>query len=155
MCSSDLKGPLPVVSWQHGTVLSFDGIPSNMLKLADPAYVMSYPGDSAETLFNVHRFAGQGYAVIAADYVGKGPFRSGRGEAYGVRDTTVQTCLRMLEAGLTTMQSMGLQTGPLFLNGWSQGGLNSQWLHQALRQRKVPIVATSVSSPFKIGRAHV
>jgi len=144
----DVTGPLPVVSWQHGTVLTFDGVPSNMLKLADPSYVMSYPTDSAETLFNIQRFAGQGYAVIAADYVGKGPFRNGRGEGYVVKDVTVQTCLRMLEAGLMTIMSKGLQIGPLFLNGWSQGAANSQWLHQELRRRKVPIVATSVSSPF-------
>lgn len=141
-------GAIPVVSWQHGTVLTFDGVPSNMLKLADPSYVMTYPTDSAETLFNIQRFAGQGYAVIAADYVGKGPFRNGRGEAYVVKDVTAYTCLRILEAGLMTMRSKGLQTGPLFLNGWSQGAANSQWLHQELRRRKVPITATSVASPF-------
>ena len=141
-------GPLPVVSWQHGTVLTFDAVPSNMVKLADPAYVMSYPTDSSETLFNVQRFAGQGYAVIAADYVGKGPFRNGRSEAYAVKDVTVGTCLRILEAGFSTLRSMGIETGPLFLNGWSQGGLNSQWLTQALRRRKIAVAATSVSSPF-------
>ncbi len=143
-----VKGPLPVVSWQHGTVLNFDGVPSSLIKLADPGYVLAFPGDSAETLFNIHRFAAQGYAVIAADYVGKGPLRNGRSEAYAVPDVTVQACLRILEAGLASMQSMGLSAGPLFLNGWSQGGINSQWLHQALRQRKIPIAATSASSPF-------
>ncbi len=143
-----VTGPLPIASWQHGTVLTFDGVPSNMLKLADPSYVMTYPTDSAETLFNVQRFAGQGYAVIAADYVGKGPFRKGRGEAYVVKDVTVQTCLRILEAGLMTMVGRGLQVGPLFINGWSQGAVNSQWLHQELRRRKVPLTATSVASPF-------
>lgn len=143
-----VKGPLPVVSWQHGTVLSFDGIPSNMIKLADPAYMMRYPTDSAETLFNVHRFAGQGFAVIAADYVGKGPFRKGRSEAYAVKDITVHTCLRILEAGLVAMRGLGHSVGPLFLNGWSQGGLNTQWLLQELRHRNIPVQATSASSPF-------
>ena len=142
------KGPLPVVCWQHGTILSFEQVPSNMLKLADPAYAMTDAKDSLETLLNVHRFAGQGYAVIAADYVGKGPFRNGRGEAYAVKDVTVHTCLRMLEAGESTMQSMGVQRGPLYLNGWSQGALNTQWLHQELRRRKIPVAATSVASPF-------
>ena len=142
------SGPLPVVSWQHGTILSFGQVPSNLLKLSDPAYAVSDSGDSLETLLNIQRFAGQGFAVIAADYVGKGPFRNGRGEAYGVKDVSVQTCLRMLEAGLTAMASRGLQVGPLFLNGWSQGAVNTQWLHQALRGRGVPIAATSVASPF-------
>ena len=143
-----VTGPLPVVSWQHGTVLTFDGVPSNLIKLADPAYVVSYPTDSSETLFNVHRFAGQGYAVIAADYVGKGPFRNGRGEAYAVKEVTVATCLRILEAGLATLYSKGIETGPLFVNGWSQGALNSQWLTQELRRRKVAVAATSAASPF-------
>lgn len=142
------SGTLPVVSWQHGTILSFGQVPSNLLKLSDPAYVVSDAGDSLETLLNIQRFAGQGFAVIAADYVGKGPFRNGRGEAYGVKDVSVQACLRMLEAGLTAMASRGLRAEPLFLNGWSQGAVNTQWLHQALRSRGVPIAATSVASPF-------
>lgn len=143
-----VTGPLPILSWQHGTVLTFDGVPSNMVKLADPAYVMTYPTDSAETLFNVHRFAAHGYAVIAADYVGKGPSRNGRGEAYAVKDVTVATCLRILEAGLVTLRSKGLPAGPLFVDGWSQGALNAQWLTQELRRRGVAVAATSVSSPF-------
>ena len=142
------KGPLPVVSWQHGTVLSFDNIPSGMLKLSDPAYVTTDQSDSLETLLNVQRFAGQGFAVIAADYVGKGAFRNGRGEGYGVKDVTTHACLRMLEAGHRTLSSLGFEAGPLFLTGWSQGGLNSQWLHQELRRRQVTVTGTSVSSPF-------
>jgi hypothetical protein len=141
-------GPLPVVSWQHGTVLSFDSVPSGLLKLSDPAYVTTDQSDSLETLLNVQRFTGQGFAVIAADYVGKGAFRNGRGEGYGVKDVTTHACLRMLEAGHRTLSSLGLEAGPLFLTGWSQGGLNSQWLHQELRRRQVTVTATSVSSPF-------
>ena len=74
-----IKGELPLLSWQHGTILSFDQVPSNLTLLADPAYELTDAADSLETLFNVQRFAGQGYAVVAADYVGKGPFRNGRG----------------------------------------------------------------------------
>ncbi len=142
------RGPIPVVSVQHGTMVTVDQTPSSLLALADPAYVIPEGSDALEVMLNVHRFAGQGMAVIAADYVGKGPFRNGRGEGYGVKDVTVQTCLRMLEAGLATMASLGLQSGPLFLAGWSQGGLNTQWLHQELRRRKVAVVGTSVTSPF-------
>ena len=83
-----LRGPLPLVSWQHGTVLSFDEVPSNLTRLADPAYVVTDEGDSLETLFNVHRLAGRGFALVAADYLGKGPLRHGRGEGYGVREAT-------------------------------------------------------------------
>ena len=142
------RGPLPVVSWQHGTILSFDQVPSNLLKLADPAYQLTDAQDSLETLFNVQRLAGQGFAVIAADYVGKGPFRDGRGEAYAVKDTTVRTCIDMLDTGLAAMHARGLAPGRLFLNGWSQGALNTQWLHQALRRQSRAIAATAVASPF-------
>ena len=143
-----VKGPLPVVSWQHGTLLSFDQVPSNLTRIADPAYVMRDNVDSLETLFNVHRLAGNGYAVIAADYVGKGPYRQGRAEAYAVKGATVQTCIDILDAGLRGLKDLGHQTAGLFLNGWSQGALNTQWLHQELRRQGRPIAATAVQSPF-------
>lgn len=142
------KGDLPLVSWQHGTILSFDQVPSTLMRLADPAYEMTDAADSLETLFNVHRFAGQGYAVIAADYVGKGPFRNGRGEGYAVKGVSVQTCIDILAAGQDAMRSLGLSASRLFLHGWSQGALNTQWLHQTLRAQSRPIAATAVASPF-------
>ncbi|WP_244284731.1 MULTISPECIES: S9 family peptidase [unclassified Pannonibacter] len=143
-----VKGEIPLVSWQHGTILSFDQVPSNLTKLADPAYELTDAADSLETLFNIQRFAGRGFAVIAADYVGKGPFRDGRGEGYGVKDVTVRTCLDILEAGKTSMQSLGLTPSRLFLNGWSQGAINTQWLHQALQAQSTPAAAAAAASPF-------
>jgi hypothetical protein len=143
-----LKGPLPVVSWQHGTILSFDQVPSNLIRLGEAGYVPGDSGDSLETLFNLHRLAGQGFVVIAADYLGKGPCRNGRGEAYAVRQATVQTCLDILDAGLKTMRSLGASNAALFLNGWSQGGLNTQWLAQELQRRRVQVKAVAAQSPF-------
>lgn len=139
---------VPVVSWQHGTILSFDQVPSNLLRLADANYLPSDSNDSLETLFNVQRLAGQGYAVIAADYVGKGPFRNGRGEGYAVKGVTTETCIAMIEAGRSVMSAQGVSAGKLFLNGWSQGAINTQWLHQELRRRGQPVAATAVESPF-------
>lgn len=143
-----VKGRVPVVSWQHGTILSFDQVPSNLVRLGDPAYQPSDAGDSLETIFNLHRLAGQGFAVIGADYLGKGALRGGRGEAYGVRDATVATCSSVLAAGLDQLKRLGLTSSGLFLNGWSQGGLNTQWLHQALRRQGVAIKASAAQSPF-------
>lgn len=142
------SGSLPVVSWQHGTILSFDQVPSNLTRLSAPDYALSDDADSLETLFNIHRFASHGFAVIAADYVGKGPLRNGRGEAYAVKAVTTQTCIDMLKAGLSALRDQKLEPGKLFLNGWSQGALNTQWLHQALRADGVAIEATVVASPF-------
>ena len=143
-----VKRDVPLLSWQHGTVLSFDQVPSNLTFLADPTYELTDAADSLETLFNVQRFAGHGYAVIAADYVGKGPFRNGRGECYAVKAVTVRTCLDILAAGQVAMGSLGFKPSKLFLYGWSQGALNTQWLHQALRRRSSPIAGTAVASPF-------
>jgi hypothetical protein len=143
-----VAGNLPVVSWQHGTILSFVQVPSNLTAIGNPAYVPQDSVDSLETLFNVQRFAGNGFAVIAADYIGKGPYRDGRHEAYMVKGATVQTCIDMLEAGLTGLRQLGHGCSALFLNGWSQGALNTQWLAQELQRRKIPVVATAVESPF-------
>lgn len=143
-----VRGALPVLSWQHGTILSFDQVPSNLLRLGDEAYQLRDNIDSLETLFNIQRFAGNGYAVIAADYVGKGPYRNGRGEAYAVKGATVQSCLDVLEAGLLELKTLGLRRSALFLNGWSQGALNTQWLKQEMQRRGMKVTATAAQSPF-------
>jgi len=143
-----VSGRIPVVLWNHGTILSFDQVPSNLVRLADPAYTPSDERDSLETMFNLHRLAGQGFAVVAADYLGKGPLRGTRSEAYGVRDATVATCSDVLDAGLRGLGQLGLQSSALFLNGWSQGGANTQWMHQALRRQGIQVTASAAQSPF-------
>lgn len=145
---ADHKGALPVVSWQHGTILSFDQVPSNLVKLADSNYEPRDNVDSLETLFNIQRLVGNGFALIAADYLGKGPYRQGRGEAYAVKDATVQCCLDVLNAGLLALDHLGLRKQALFLNGWSQGALNTQWLRQELQRRRIDVAASAAQSPF-------
>lgn len=141
-------GSLPVISWQHGTILSFDQVPSNLMRLRDESYELSDGVDSIETLFNVQRFAGNGYAVIAADYLGKGPYRDGREEAYVVKDASVRCCLDILQAGTLEMQKAGLRQSALFLNGWSQGAVNTQWLKQETQRRGIKVAASATQSPF-------
>lgn len=142
------RTPLPVVSWQHGTILSYDQVPSNLVRLGDPGYRFADASDSAETLFNIHRFASRGYAVIAADYIGKGPLRGTRREAYAAKEPTVATCVDVLQAGLALLRSKSLEPGDLFLNGWSQGALNTQWLAQELQRQGVAVTGAAVQSPF-------
>ncbi len=142
------KGSLPVVSWQHGTILSFDQVPSNLTRLGAESYELRDSVDSIETLFNIQRFAGNGYAVIAADYLGKGPYRNGRDEAYVVKDATVQCCLDVLQAGILELKKSGLHQSALFLNGWSQGAVNTQWLKQEAQRRGIKVAATAAQSPF-------
>lgn len=145
---SGLRGSLPVVSWQHGTILSFDQVPSNLMRLADPGYTLQDNVDSLETLFNLHTLAAQGYVVIAADYLGKGPYRDGRGEAYAVRAATVQCCHDVLDAGMSMLRPLGIRTSTLLLNGWSQGAVNTQWLGLELHRRGIRVDAAAAESPF-------
>lgn len=142
------RGALPLLSWQHGTILSFDQVPSNLLRLEDEHYELRDNVDSLETLFNIQRFAANGYAVIAADYIGKGPYRHGRSEAYAVKGATVQCCLDILSAGLQELRTLGLRPSSLFLNGWSQGALNTQWLKQEMQRRGIKVRAAATQSPF-------
>lgn len=142
------RGALPLVSWQHGTILSFDQVPSNLLRLDDQKYELRDNVDSIETLFNIQRFAGNGYAVVAADYVGKGPYRRRRSEAYAVKGATVQCCLDVLSAGQRELRTLGLRQSSLFLNGWSQGALNTQWLKQEMQRRGIKVRAAAAESPF-------
>jgi hypothetical protein len=141
-------GALPVVSWQHGTILSFDQVPSNLMRLEDDSYDLQDNVDSIETLFNIQRFAGNGYAVIAADYLGKGLYRNGRVEAYAVKRASVQCCTDVLQAGTAELRRLGHRPSALFLNGWLQGAVNTQWLKQELQRRGVKVTATATQSRF-------
>lgn len=143
-----VQGALPVVSWQHGTILSFDQVPSNLLRLASESYELRDNVDSIETLFVLQRLAANGYAVIAADYLGKGPLRNGRDEAYAVKEATVRCCLDVLQAGMDELANSGRRSSALFLNGWSQGALNTQWLAQDLQRRGISVAGAAAQSPF-------
>jgi pimeloyl-ACP methyl ester carboxylesterase len=130
---------LPIVSYQHGTILSRDEVPSNTIDASGEV-------KSAETLFNIARFAGNGYALIAADYIGKGI--SQVDEAYMIKNATTQTNLAMLRASQEVMNALGYETNQLFLNGWSQGALNTQWYTYALEALNIPVSAMTAASPF-------
>jgi hypothetical protein len=123
---------VPMVSWQHGTILDPKDAPSMLINRdaikADPGGIPR----SAETLFNVVRLAGNGYILSAADYIGNG--KSKNTQAYAVKDATNQTIQDMLKASQAVSSLLGYRTDQLMLNGWSQGGLNTQWLGNALNQ---------------------
>lgn len=122
---------LPVVSYQHGTVFTKTAVPS-------------HPEESMETRLMVARFAGQGYLVIAADYVGKG--ESTEPDSYMVRDVTVQACLDMLLASRAVCADLGLRQSDLFLSGWSQGAWSTMQFRHKLESLNMPIKAAATAS---------
>ncbi len=123
--------PAPIVSYQHGTVFSKSEVPSS-------------PEESMETRLMVAQFAGQGYVVVAADYFGKG--RSPEGDSYLVEGSTQQACVDMLFGAQSLLRQMGIEAGPLFLAGWSQGGWATLVLLQQLEALGAPVRAAATAS---------
>ena len=140
---------LPMVSWQHGTVVDPKEAPS---MLVNHDQIKMGPGEiprSAETLFNVVRLSGNGYILSAADYIGNG--RSTTTQAYAVKGATNQTNQDMLAASQAVSEHLGYSSSKLMLNGWSQGGLNTQWLGNALHDHAQNVDRLSaVSGPSNL-----
>lgn len=135
---------LPLASYQHGTILYAQDAPSNLFKQdalnLDP-FGIPY---SAETLFNLVKLGGNGFALAASDYIGND--QSKATQAYGIKATTVQTTQDMLTASKAILSNLGIAAEEIFLNGWSQGGLNTQWLANALETEGAPAEAIAVAS---------
>ena len=121
----------PLVSYQHGTVFSRDEVPS-------------FPEKSTETRLMIAQFAGHGYIVIAADYIGKGS--SMEPDSYMVKESTSQACYDMLVASKSVIKDLKLTTGEFFLSGWSQGAWNTMVFRNRLEQLGVPIKAAATAS---------
>ena len=100
----------PVVSYQHGTVFEKTSVPS-------------YPENSIETRLMLANLAGNGYIVIAPDYIGRGD--SPVSDTFLLKDSTQQACFDMYLASKSVCRDMGIEFDELFLSGWSQGGWTS------------------------------
>ncbi|OLN28370.1 Lysophospholipase [Desulfovibrio sp. DV] len=122
---------LPVVSYQHGTVFTKTAVPS-------------HPEESMETRLMIARFAGQGYIVIGADYIGKGD--SPEPDSYMVKDATAQACLDMLLASRLVCTGLGLTQQGLFLSGWSQGAWATMQFRHKLEALDMPVEAAATAS---------
>ena len=125
------SGTLPLVSYQHGTVYGKEEVPS-------------FPEQSPETQLMIALFAGQGYALIGADYFGMGG--SDEPEGYVVKASHQQATFDMLGAGEAVLAALGIETGPLFLAGWSQGGYVTMAFLETLEAAGVPVAAAATAS---------
>ena len=127
----------PVVSYQHGTVFSKTEVPS-------------FPEQSPETRFMIAQFSGNGYIVVAADYIGKGT--STEPDSYLVKESTTQACMDMLFAAQAVLASLNITTtGDLFLSGWSQGAYSTMVFRNRLEQVGVTVkAAASASTPMDL-----
>ncbi len=120
----------PLLSYQHGTVFSKTEVPS-------------FPDESMETRLLIALFAGHGYVVIGADYIGKGI--STEPDSYMVKESTVQACLDMLQAAKLVLADLGIETTGLFLSGWSQGSYSTMVFRERLETLNVPVTAAATA----------
>lgn len=124
------RGRYPVVSYQHGTVFSRDEVPSFLEK-------------SMETRLMVAHLAGNGYVVVAPDYIGKGV--SQEPDSYMARESTVQACVDMLAASRNVLGALGVVPEELFLSGWSQGAWSTMVFRKRLEEMGVAVTAAATA----------
>lgn len=114
---SNPSGALPLVSYQHGTIIETNRAPSAMDLTGEVTVGVA--------------FATTGYAAVVPDYLGLGdspglhPYHHARSEA--------TACVDMLRAAQTFCSTNGVAlNGKLFLCGYSQGGHSTMALLREL-----------------------
>ena len=125
--------PLPLVSYQHGTILQTNQAPSSM-------------NLNTEVSIGV-AFATTGYAAAVPDYLGLGdspgfhPFLDARSEA--------TACVDMLRAVKTFCSTNGVAlSGKLFLCGYSQGGHATMALLRELEEYHTNEFSVTACAPM-------
>jgi len=127
---------LAMVSYQHGTVYGRQEVPS-------------FPEQSPETQLMIAQFAGQGYALIGADYFGLGT--SQEPEGYMVKQSHQQATYDMLMASRAVLAQMQIETPRLYLAGWSQGGFVTMAMLEKLEAAGVEVKgAATASAPLDV-----
>ncbi|MEI6435632.1 MAG: prolyl oligopeptidase family serine peptidase [Bacteroidota bacterium] len=122
---------MPVISYQHGTVVVKSACPSN-------------PDSSMETRLMIAQFASRGYIVIGADMIGLGV--SDQPHADFVRLSAEQACIDMLNAADKVLKEQNIRKGALFLHGWSQGGWATMTFLRKLEAMNIRVTAASTAS---------
>lgn len=120
-----------LVSWQHGTTTTRTDVPS----------ALSVDGQAAAIVF-----AGNGYGVVAPDYVGLGA--SPGVHTYLVADDAARAVNDLIRAA---RQIRGVPATPPLLIGFSQGGHASLASQQALEAAGEPVSAVAaVAGPHNL-----
>lgn len=135
---------VPLIAYQHGTVWGKYEVPSYAFRTTNPGGYLHY--DAAyETRYMVGLFAGNGYAVMAADYFGMGDASQGD-EAYMIKRSTAQVNFELYRDVRRFLLRRGTSISKFFLGGWSQGGLNTTGFLELLEARGVPVTAAFTAS---------
>jgi pimeloyl-ACP methyl ester carboxylesterase len=133
-----VPGPLPLLSYQHGTIVRRSNAPSTV-DLAAP------PSDSDVLL--VFIYAASGFATVAPDYIGFGlseeahPYLHAASEASAVVDA--------LRAARRAAGDLGVVlTDKIFLAGFSQGGHATMAAQRSIEQDYADELKVTASAPM-------
>jgi pimeloyl-ACP methyl ester carboxylesterase len=117
----DATTPLPVMSIQHGTILSDTDAPSNFQSTSE-----------VNTFGSV--FASQGYIVVAPDYIGYGSSKD-LPHTYEHRNGLATASLDMLRAARNFLSDNNINWDKrLFLAGYSEGGYATLALQKKIEE---------------------
>lgn len=120
-----------LVSFQHGTTSDRQSVPSNL---------------SVDGLAAAIVFAGDGYAVVAPDYVGLGV--SQRPHPYYVAADTARAVVDLIHAA---RHIRGVPMGPIFLMGFSEGGFADLATQRALESNGEAVLGdAAVAGAFNL-----
>lgn len=132
-------GPLPTVTYLHGTSVSFYDAVSN------PAIFGQFneKGESFDGPPSNAIFAGGGFIYIAPDYLGLGDSTVSR-HRYFHGETEASSAIDLLAASQGLLDGLEVQqNGRLFTFGFSQGGHSAMAVHRALQDALVDVTATA------------
>jgi len=117
----DATTPLPVMSMQHGTILSDADAPSN------------FQSTSEANMFG-SVFASQGYIIVAPDYIGYGSSKD-LPHTYEHRNGLATASLDMLRAARNFLSDNNINWDKrLFLAGYSEGGYATLALQKKIEE---------------------
>lgn len=122
---------LPVISYQHGTVMEKEQVPS-------------FPEKSFETRLMIAQFAAQGYVVFGADYFGMGTSKEKDG--YMVIGSQQQACVDMYEVTKLILPKIGINPTAFFLTGWSQGGVVTMSFLERLERSNTKVTGVGTAA---------
>src|SRR6185369_18078931 len=142
-------GPFPTVAYQHGTSVSYYDAMSNpnIVGAIEPR------GESFEGPPGDAVFAGNGFVLVGADYLGLGDSSVPR-ERYFHAETEASAGADLLSASHEVLADLHVrQTGDLFIFGYSQGSYAALALHRALQEVNVDVTGDAtggdLSAPEK------
>lgn len=111
----DKKGSIPFISYQHGTVFGRYDAPSYAFKASNPAGYAHYD-DAYETRYMVGLYAGNGYALMAADYFGLGD-ASDTDEGYMIKRGTAKANYDLYLAARPFLAEKNIEVSKFYLGG--------------------------------------